>query len=115
VENLELRCRAHNVYEAEKYFSRPLFVREKRADWDLKLGPDPVAWTDRDLTCTAFSASELTMALWKLPELWTQRAASTSSLENAECAFSTDRMKRLAPLSDVVACAPRLLTRSQAQ
>jgi hypothetical protein len=30
-------------------------------------------------------------------------------------AFRTDRMKRLAPLSDVVACAPRLLTRSQAQ
>jgi hypothetical protein len=27
--------------------------------------------------------------LWKLPELWTQRAASTSSLENAKSAFST--------------------------
>ena len=30
VENLELRCRAHNMYEAEKYFGDrlPLFVRE---------------------------------------------------------------------------------------
>ena len=30
VENLELRCRAHNVHEAEKYFGErlPLFVRE---------------------------------------------------------------------------------------
>ena len=30
VENLELRCRAHNVYEAEKYFGArlPLLVRE---------------------------------------------------------------------------------------
>ncbi len=30
VENLELRCRAHNMYEAEKYFGNrlPLFVRE---------------------------------------------------------------------------------------
>jgi hypothetical protein len=34
-ENLELRCRAHNAYEAEQYFSAPLFVREKssRSDW----------------------------------------------------------------------------------
>jgi hypothetical protein len=31
-ENLELRCRAHNVYEAEKYFGArlPLLVREPR-------------------------------------------------------------------------------------
>jgi hypothetical protein len=31
VENLELRCRPHNAYEAEKYFSAaaPLFVRER--------------------------------------------------------------------------------------
>jgi hypothetical protein len=30
-ENLQLRCRAHNVYEMEQYFG-PLFVREKRFD-----------------------------------------------------------------------------------
>jgi hypothetical protein len=31
VENLELRCRPHNAYEAEKYFSAaaPLFVRDR--------------------------------------------------------------------------------------
>lgn len=28
VENVELRCRAHNVYEAEQHFGPPLFVRE---------------------------------------------------------------------------------------
>jgi hypothetical protein len=36
VENLELRCRAHNAYEAEKYFGAgaPLFVRERcSAGW----------------------------------------------------------------------------------
>jgi hypothetical protein len=34
VENLELRCRKHNAYEAEKHFSaeRPLFVRERPND-----------------------------------------------------------------------------------
>lgn len=33
VENLELRCRAHNLHEAERYFGTrlPLFVREGRA------------------------------------------------------------------------------------
>jgi 5-methylcytosine-specific restriction endonuclease McrA len=29
-ENLELRCRAHNAFEAERYFGAPLFVRETR-------------------------------------------------------------------------------------
>lgn len=28
VENLELRCRAHNSYEAQKYFGETLFARE---------------------------------------------------------------------------------------
>ena len=42
-ENLELRCRAHNIYEAEKYFGcrLPLLVREAggpRYRW--RLGPD---------------------------------------------------------------------------
>jgi len=34
VENLELRCRPHNAYEAEKYVSAegPLFVRERPSD-----------------------------------------------------------------------------------
>jgi 5-methylcytosine-specific restriction endonuclease McrA len=31
-ENLELRCRAHNAYEAEQYFG-PLLIRETRASW----------------------------------------------------------------------------------
>jgi hypothetical protein len=28
VENIELRCRAHNAYEAEQYFGPPLVVRD---------------------------------------------------------------------------------------
>ena len=40
-ENLELRCRAHNSYEAEQYFG-PLLIRETRASWDVQLGPDLV-------------------------------------------------------------------------
>jgi hypothetical protein len=36
VENLELRCRSHNAYEAEKYFGPgPLFVRERSWTWGL--------------------------------------------------------------------------------
>lgn len=41
VENLELRCRAHNAYEAERYFEhgQPLFARERcDAAWHI-------AWT----------------------------------------------------------------------
>jgi hypothetical protein len=30
--NLELRCKAHNAYEAEQYFG-PLLIRETRASW----------------------------------------------------------------------------------
>ena len=36
------------------------------------------------------------------------QTAPTNSLENAQTAFPTDRMNRLAPLSEVVACAPQL-------
>jgi hypothetical protein len=32
VENLELRCPAHNAYEAEQWFG-PLFVRETADAW----------------------------------------------------------------------------------
>jgi hypothetical protein len=32
VDNLELRCRAHNSYEAEQWFG-PLFVRETGVAW----------------------------------------------------------------------------------
>lgn len=41
--NLQLRCRAHNAYEAEKYYG-PLFVRETRATFggSEELGPDLV-------------------------------------------------------------------------
>ena len=46
-ENLELRCRAHNVYEAEQQFphrTQPQFVRESRTGYgsDGQLGPDRV-------------------------------------------------------------------------
>jgi hypothetical protein len=41
VDNLELRCRAHNAYEAEKWFG-PLFVREVPSMWGA-LGLDQVA------------------------------------------------------------------------
>lgn len=50
VENLELRCRAHNVYEAEQHVG-PLFVREGQCTYssfrnprpssDLPVSPDP--------------------------------------------------------------------------
>jgi len=33
VENLELRCRSHNAYEAEQYFG-PLLLRESRTSWN---------------------------------------------------------------------------------
>ena len=39
-ENLELRCRAHNAYEAEQWFG-PMFVRETAARW-RELGLDQV-------------------------------------------------------------------------
>jgi 5-methylcytosine-specific restriction endonuclease McrA len=37
-ENLELRCRAHNAYEAEQYVG-PLLIRETRPSWGVQLGP----------------------------------------------------------------------------
>jgi hypothetical protein len=40
VDNLELRCRAHNTYEAEQWFG-PLFVRETCVEWS-GLGLDQV-------------------------------------------------------------------------
>jgi hypothetical protein len=45
-ENIELRCRAHNLHEAEQYFTRrrPLLVREANGPAYLlmRLGPDRV-------------------------------------------------------------------------
>jgi HNH endonuclease len=38
-ENLELRCRAHNQYEAEQWFGPPLW-RETRASYSADFGPD---------------------------------------------------------------------------
>jgi hypothetical protein len=37
VENIELRCRAHNVHEAKQYFGTglPLLVRESRTAYAL--------------------------------------------------------------------------------
>jgi hypothetical protein len=48
IENLELRCRSHNAYEAEQYFGS-LLVRETQSSWsgppsDGTLGPDLVGW-----------------------------------------------------------------------
>ena len=40
IDNLELRCPAHNAYEAERWFG-PLFVRESGAAWG-ELGLDQV-------------------------------------------------------------------------
>jgi len=42
-DNLELRCRAHNAYEAELFFG-PFVVREERAEFDpTRSGPSPDA------------------------------------------------------------------------
>jgi hypothetical protein len=46
VENIQLRCRAHNLHEAEQYFGRrwPLLAREADGPgYVLRLGPDRVA------------------------------------------------------------------------
>ena len=42
VANLQLRCRAHNAYEAEQWFG-PLAVREISPGYE-GLGPDLVDW-----------------------------------------------------------------------
>jgi len=44
VDNVEVRCRAHNVHEAEQYFGSrlPLLVKETRTSYGLELGPDRV-------------------------------------------------------------------------
>jgi len=36
IENLELRCRAHNLYEAERYFGDrlPLLAKEAAGPWE---------------------------------------------------------------------------------
>ena len=78
VENIELRCRAHNQHHAHEIFGvGPLHVREAAALYG---------------TCGADSGrteSKGDRCLWKLPDLRTRRAASTRSLENAQDAFST--------------------------
>jgi len=39
-ENVELRCRAHNIYEAEQKFGLALpWVRESRANYATRSGP----------------------------------------------------------------------------
>jgi hypothetical protein len=44
VENLQLRCRAHNALEAERWFGRPPLMRERCGGWGevVPLGPDRV-------------------------------------------------------------------------
>ena len=44
VANLELRCRAHNLHEAEHFFRGRLpLLRETRADYEHSLSPTPIA------------------------------------------------------------------------
>lgn len=40
VENLELRCRAHNAYESELFFG-PMIAREAREAWIVSTRPEP--------------------------------------------------------------------------
>ena len=40
VENIQLRCRAHNQYEAEVFFGEPFLARERQPALD-RLGPGP--------------------------------------------------------------------------
>ena len=44
MDNLELRCRAHNAFEAELFFG-PWIAREYRASYRMELGPDRVGAT----------------------------------------------------------------------
>jgi hypothetical protein len=39
VENIELRCRAHNAYEAALFFGESSIVRETRCVWSREAGP----------------------------------------------------------------------------
>lgn len=39
VENIELRCKAHNGYEAELFFGESFIVRETRSEWGEDTGP----------------------------------------------------------------------------
>jgi hypothetical protein len=41
IDNIELRCRAHNQYEADLFFGEPVVVRESRADYGTS---GPAAW-----------------------------------------------------------------------
>ncbi|HEY0874322.1 MAG TPA: hypothetical protein VGD94_12685 [Vicinamibacterales bacterium] len=61
VENIELRCRAHNQYEAELFFGEqmPILVRERRPEWPVETGPG-TSWTS--VTGTAIESS----GLWTL-------------------------------------------------
>lgn len=78
VENIVLRCRSHNQHHAHEVFGTgPLHIREPAAPYG---------------GCRAGSVrteSNSDPGLWKLPDLWTHRAAPTRSLENAQTAFST--------------------------
>ncbi len=61
-ENLELRCRAHNVYEAEQQFGRrapPSWARESRAD----CGIDPDGSVRTESMTTGAKGSSLTLDL----------------------------------------------------
>jgi hypothetical protein len=49
---------------------------------------------------------------WTLPSLWTHRTRPQRLGKPPRTRFPTDRMNRLAPLSEVVACAPQLLRRA---
>lgn len=63
VANLELRCRAHNAYEAEQWFGarQPPLLREARVEYgERELGPDRVhrshRETRKDFACRRIAA-----------------------------------------------------------
>jgi hypothetical protein len=54
VENLELRCRAHNAYEAERLFG-PFLAREDRAEFETGAGTrSGPSWARRWLSRAGF-------------------------------------------------------------
>lgn len=79
VDNIELRCRAHNAYEAEQYFGPMLFVREGRAVFETDVtrsGPSP-------LSCSYSAHSGLVA----------RRSSATRASARASC--KTDLSRRL--------------------
>jgi hypothetical protein len=102
VDNLEIRCRAHNVYEAEQYFGSrlPLLVRESRPAYGIatRSGPSSTSGDRHRLTEDAswsWPGARPTKSLWKLPEPRTRMACVHRSLENYRTVFHSYHRHRL--------------------